>query len=167
MTCCALAFVGALVGYLTVSPEPEHFATSVFSFEIPPGWTCHREVTETICKIGAPPSDAIVIMAMKSRNKEDTLAAYEAHLRGPLPRADGRGDAHLISLRRISLGGMHWIEGRYEGSEVPNWETTYLAANTAEVGILITFSVHTNFRAQRAADLEKMARTIMVNQRGL
>jgi hypothetical protein len=104
---------------------------------------------------------------MKMRSRADTLDAYEAHLRGAIPRADGEGTSRLISVRRRRIGGLDWIEGRRDGSEVPGWETTYLAGNTADVGILITFSVHPRFRDARVPDLERMLETIVVNQSGL
>ncbi|MCX5512990.1 hypothetical protein C3941_02095 [Kaistia algarum] len=162
----AVVTAGAIVVGRTVVPPPlERFATSAFTFSLPHGWTCRREGTEFVCRIGSPPSDAIVILTMKYRNAQDTLTFYEDHLHDPLPRVDGQGVAQLNSLTRRHIGGIEWVEGRVEGSEVSGWETIYLAGNTAEIGMLITFSVHPRARETRLPDLETMATTLVVNQK--
>jgi hypothetical protein len=51
------------------------------------------------------------------------------------------------------------------GSEVPEYETTYLAGNTAEISLLVTFSVHKRYRAVRSEVLQSMMESIRFYQR--
>ncbi len=150
---------------LFVPTAPERFATAVYSFELAHGWKCTREGTEYVCSIGEPPLDAIIIAAMKYRGPTDTMSAYEEHLRSPRPAVGRDGMAELVSMRRQIIAGTEWIEGVLRDSEVHNYETTYLAANTAEIAILITFSVHERSRAVRYQDLRSMIESLVIYQR--
>lgn len=152
-TICGLG-IGA--AWLLAPAPPQRFATATFSFQPAPGWTCGRQVTEYVCRLGEPPSDAIVIMTMKYRSVQDTLAKYEEHLRTPMPAVGRRGYAEFISIERPIIGGSQWVEGVLRDSEVHNYDTTYLAGVTAEVGILFTLSVHASYRDIRAKDLRQM-----------
>lgn len=157
--------LGIGAAWLMVPPPPERFSTAAFSFDLPPGWSCIREVTENVCRLGKPPSDAIVIMTMKYRSAGDTMTSYEEHLRSPMPAVGREGNADLVSLRHVTIAGSEWVEGVLRDSEVHNYDTTYLAGNTAEVAILFTLSVHAKYREIRAADLRQMITSLVVYQR--
>jgi len=163
----AVTFCGLGIGaaWLLVPTPPERFATAAFSFDLAPGWSCMREATEYVCRLGKPPSDSVIIMAMKYRSADDILAKYEEHLRTPKPAVGGDGYAGIISIRRVTIAGSEWVEGILRNSEVHNYDTTYLAGNTAEVAILFTLSVHTKYRDIRAKDLRQMAESLVVYQR--
>jgi hypothetical protein len=164
LTAITICGLGIGAAWLLVPPAPQRFATAAFSFQPAPGWTCGREATEYVCRLGEPPSDAIVIMTMKYRSVDDTLAKYEEHLRAPMPAVGREGHAELISIRRSIIGGSQWVEGVLRDSEVHNYDTTYLAGITAEVGILFTLSVHANFRDVRAKDLRQMVQSLVIYQ---
>jgi hypothetical protein len=157
----ALAFGGA---WLLVPPPLERFATAAYSFEIARGWSCIREGTEFVCRRGQPPSDSIIIMTAKYRGPEDTMSMYEDHLRGPIPAVGREGNAELLSLKRVNLSGAEWVEGVLRDSEVAGYETTYLAALTAEVAMLVTFSIHEKFKTQRLLELRAMMDTLVIYQ---
>jgi hypothetical protein len=160
-----LVLLGLGGAWLFVPAPPKRFATAVYSFELAHGWKCVREGAEHVCDFGEPPSDAIIIAAMKYRGPMDTLAAYEEHLRSPRPAVGREGTAELVSLRRQRIGGTEWVEGIFRDSEVLNYETTYLAGITAEIAILVTFSVHKKYRAVRSRDLRAMMESLVVYQR--
>jgi hypothetical protein len=81
-------------------------------------------------------------------------------------KAVGRdGNAEFVSVERVTIGGKDWVEGVLIDSEVFNYETTYLATNTADAAILITFSVHKKFRAVRSEVLRRMMQSLVVYQR--
>ena len=160
-TICGLG-IGA--AWLLVGPAPQRFATAAFSFQLAPGWTCGREATEYVCHLGQPPFDAIVVMTMKYRSVDDSLAKYEEHLRAPMPAVGREGYAELISIGRPTIGGSKWVEGILRDSEIHNYDTTYLAGATAEVGILFTLSVHANYRDIRAKDLRQMVQSLVIYQ---
>ncbi|MER8522983.1 hypothetical protein [Mesorhizobium sp. M0220] len=161
----AIGGLGVGIAWLLIPVPPERFATDRFSFNLPRGWSCHREVTEYVCQLGKPPFDATVVLTMKYRAQTDTLASYEAHLREAMPAVGRGGNADLISLKRVTLAGSQWVEGVLRDSEVHNYYTTYLAGNTAEVAILVTFSVHERFRRAREPDLRSMIESLVIYQR--
>lgn len=166
ITLSAVGIGGLGVGaaWFIVPVPSERFATAAFSFAPAPGWSCMREVTEYVCRSGQPPSDAIVIMTMKHRSADDTLAKYEERLRSPMPAVGRDGYADLISLHHRIYAGTEWVEGVLRDSEVHNYDTTYLAGVTAEVAILFTMSVHAKFRDVRAKELRAMAESLVVYQ---
>ncbi len=158
----ALAFLAFGGAWMIVPSQERRFATSVYSFELVPGWTCDRQDTEYVCNIGSPPFDAIIVAAMKYRAADDTLEAYMNHLRGLVTEDQG---VRLISLRREFISGKEWVEGVLMNSEVRDYETTYLCTTTAEIALLITFSIHKDHR-MRSQDLAKMVGSLVVYQRG-
>ncbi len=115
VTICGLG-IGA--AWLLVPFPPERFATATFSFNLAPGWSCVREATEYVCRLSEPPSDSIIIMAMKYRAFDDTLAKYEEHLRTPRPAIGGGGQAEIISIRRVTIAG---LSGLRESSAAPRY----------------------------------------------
>jgi hypothetical protein len=64
----------------------------------------------------------------------------------------------------VTIAGSEWVEGVLRDSEVHNYDTTYLAGNTAEVAILFTLSVHAKYREVRANDLRQMIESLVVYQ---
>ena len=112
---------------------------------------------------------AIAVIALKERNTDDNLDAYEAHLRQPRPAAvpDGGSSplAEVRFVRRRVLGGNEWVEALHLGSELPNFETYYLGTTTAMLGILVTLSVHKDHSAAYIDQLTDMMGTLTVYQR--
>jgi hypothetical protein len=156
--------LGIGAAWLLVPTPPERFATAAFSFEMPPGWSCVREAKEYVCSFGKPPHDAIVIMVMKYRSADDTLKKYEEHLRTPKPAVGRDGYADVVFIKRRTIAGSEWVEGVLRDSEAHNYDTTYLAGNTAEVAILFTLSVHAEYRDVRSKDLRQMIKSLVVYQ---
>jgi hypothetical protein len=149
----ALAFGGA---WLFVPSPPGRFATAVYSFELARGWSCIREGTEFVCRTGQPPFDSNILMTSKYRGPQDTMSAYEDHLRAPMPAVGREGNAELLSIKRVNLSGAEWVEGVLRNSAVAGYDTTYLAAFTSEIAMLVTFSVHEKVKTQRLPELRAM-----------
>ncbi|WP_027520545.1 hypothetical protein [Bradyrhizobium sp. Ec3.3] len=164
LTALMICGLGIGAAWLLVPTPAVRFATAAFSFEMPAGWSCTREVTEYVCRLSEP-SDAIVIMTMKYRSADDTLVKYEEHLRTPMPAVGRDGHAELVSVGRRTIAGSEWVEGILRDSEAHNYDTTYLTGITAEVAILFTLSVHAKYREARAKDLRKMIESLVVYQR--
>jgi hypothetical protein len=80
-----LCGAGAGLAYLAVPKVPRKYATAIFSFAVPAGWTCRREGSEHVCDFGPPPFDSMVVLTMKYRGPNDNLEVYEDHLRNPNP----------------------------------------------------------------------------------
>lgn len=161
-----LCGAGAGLAYLLVPGAPKRYATTIFSLAVSPGWKCRREYRDHVCNFGQPPFDSIVVFTLKQRGPQDTLEAYEEHLRGPIAAAGKNGgQADFVSLRRVRIAGTEWVEGTRRNSEVANYETTYLAGITAESAVLFTFSVHEPATPDRRRQLRTMADSLIIYQR--
>ena len=141
-----------------VSPRRDIFRAAAFEFELAPGWWCELDGTEYVCSPpGKPPYSAIAVIAMKGRNEQDNLKAYEEHLRQPQKSGDSGKDEGKFSeiryVRRSVIASQEWVEALHAGSELPNFDTYYLATNTSYLGILVTMSVHKDQSKQYIAQL--------------
>jgi hypothetical protein len=169
-TVLLLAGAGYAITRVAVPPPPELFRAIAFEFELAPGWWCELDETEYVCTPpGKPPRPAIAVMAMKQRNAQDNLAAYEAHLRQPRNLEDDKSKparwSEIRSVGRRVIGHHEWVEGLHRGSEIANYDTYYLATATSYAGILVTLSVHRDYADTYIAQIQKMAGTLNVYQR--
>ena len=160
-----LAGAGWLAARLLASPPAKKFESSFLSFELPPGWTCSRSGTETVCETQKLHNDAIVILAVKYRGPQDTLANYEDHLKSPQSNARDKSlqsEVKFVNRRRIS--GQDWVEGLHFQSEVANYYTHYFATVTSHIGVLATFSVHKDFYEARLPEVTRMISSLVIYQ---
>ena len=168
-TLALLAVAGWSISQILTRPPLEKLRTAAFEMELAKGWSCDLQGTEWVCDPpGAAPRNAIAIMAMKRRGKEDTLDAYEAHLRQPQSTGatgkDGaRSTVEHVGRRRI--GGHEWVEALQFSSEVPDYHTYYAATVTSHLGVLVTLSAHDSVFEQRRRELEQMLGSLVIYQR--
>jgi hypothetical protein len=146
------------------------FRAAAFELDLAPGWWCEPDGTAHVCSPpGKPPYAATVIMAMKERNEEDNLKSYEEYLKQPKKISSSSGaESEFSKVRyvRISTIGEHqWVEAQHSGSELPNYDTYYLATNTSYLGIVVTMSVHKDYSKQYVDGLKDMIATLHIYQR--
>lgn len=188
VTAGILGGAGYAVSRWSVAPPRDVFRTGYFEFELSPGWWCELDGTEYVCTPpGKAPHSAIAIIALKERNNEDTLDAYEDHLRkqqatlaatpefrmlgtvkigqptAASPVVESAADINYV--RRRKLGDHTWIEALQLGSEIANFETYYLGTTTSGLGILVTLSVHKNQAAKYIGELDVMIASLQIYQR--
>lgn len=169
LTLAALAAVGLAMAKLIVATPREQFFTSYFEFDLAAGWSCGLEGTEYVCNPpGDPPRSAIAVIAMKERSQQDRLDAYETHLRAPQPVTNADGTSTMSEprfVRRTVLGGKEWVEALHLGSELPDYQTYYLATTTSNLGILVTMSVHRDRTDLFVKQLTEMMQALVIYQR--
>jgi hypothetical protein len=168
-TVAILAGAGYAISEIAVRQPRDPFRTGSFEFDLAPGWWCGREGAEYVCDPpGKPPFPAIAVIAIKERNRDDNLKAYEDHLRQPQPLANKTGNATLSTVsyvKRVKLGHADWIEALHLGSEVPNYNTYYLATVTSHLGILVTMSVHRDQQRKYVDQLNDMMNSLNLYQK--
>lgn len=163
-TIAALAGAAWLTSWLIApGPPPKRFITDIFELDLAPGWSCDLDETEYVCRKGRPPTASIAIIAMKRRNAEDNLDAYEDHLRHPQANPDGTVP-ELRSLKRRRLVNHEWVEGVQLSSEIANYVTVYLATTTSQVGVLATFSFHKDRETEERKDIDFMMSSLKIHQ---
>jgi hypothetical protein len=166
----ALTMLGGgawLAARALVGPPAERMRTSVFEFELAPGWACVREGTEHVCRKGSASREAVAIMTMKERGPTDTVGQYLEHLSTPQTVTDRQGrrwSSRVIRVQRLRLGGREWIVGRHHESEVRGYTTDYYAALTSHKAILVTFSVHQDHVEAFAPEFARMVASLKVFQ---
>jgi len=171
-TLAILIGAGYAITQIAVRQPRDPFRTGSFEFDLAPGWWCELEHMTYVCE---PPGDdsqkaaAVVVMAMKERNDQDNLQAYEEHLRKPKHWDGPTGGADILSevryVKRRRLGTVEWVEALHVGSEIQNYHTYYLATVTSYLGILVTMSVEKNQEAKYVRQLTEMMSTLNVYQR--
>jgi hypothetical protein len=170
VTLAVLVGAGLLITAFAVRTPRDPFRAGSFEFDLAPGWWCEFEDNAYVCSpAGKPPYSAIVVMAIKERNNNDTLAAYEKHLTEPQRQKNSRDGGEQSSevryVKRRILGEHEWVESLHVGSEVPDYETYYLGTVTSYLGILVTMSVHKDHTAEYIRQLDDMMSTLNVYQR--
>lgn len=161
----ALGGIGYGVTHLAAPTARDPFRTSFFEFDLAPGWVCQVSGTEYICTPpGKEPHDAIAVIALKERGRDDTLEVYEKILRAAKsPGAETSSPVRFVHRR--TLGPQEWVEGLREGSELAHFNTYYLATVTAHIGILVTMSAHRDREAEFVDALTEMMTTLNVYDR--
>ena len=164
LTNVGLGVVGLAAAWLFgTSPPQPRFITDIFEFSLAPGWSCDLDETEYACWKGKPPHPATVIISLKRRGPQDTLAAYEKHLRQP--NLNGKGpEPTLRSVEHKTLGGYEWVEGIHDSSEARNYVTIYLATVTSQVGVVATFSFHHDYEQAVRRDIDQMMSSLRIHQ---
>ena len=103
--------------------------------------------------------------------KLPTVGEFPArHVDQPTAEIDGAELATLrVSeiryVRRRMIANHEWVEALHAGSEVPNYDTYYLATITSDLGVLVTMSVHKDHSDKYIGQLNDMIATLNIYQR--
>ena len=138
-----LVALGGLIAWLIVPSPPKYHRTTFFEFALPQNWGCEQEGSETVCTSLQAEKQAIIIFAAKLRNQQDTLEDYHAYLSRPKTFISPEGEqltSAVLKLSQPMIAGINWVDSTHYQSELTHYHTRYLAANTAQLGVLITFS---------------------------
>lgn len=168
LTAFCLSGFGLAIAAILVTDPPTYYRTRFLEFSLPNAWDCDREGTETVCvPPGLEPHKAIIIFAAKYRGIDDSLQAYTQHLETPRVIAM-ENEVPVYSkvqyVRRAFIGGREWVDGLHIGSEVPGYNTRYLAGVTSHLGILVTFSAHVDNFEKYNTDFERSITNLVTQQ---
>jgi hypothetical protein len=169
-TLALFAVTGWSISSFVASRPPDKVRTPAFEMSLADGWSCDLDGTEWVCDPpGDPPRDAIAVMAIKYRNKDDTLEAYEAHLRQPqlVESKDGTVTSTVEEVGRRQIGGREWVESLHLSSELKGYVTYYAATITSHLGVLVTLSAEETVIDKRRRELEQMMNSLVIYQRGM
>jgi len=148
LSLCLLIATGVVIALMLIPTPPNYHRTKHFEFSLPDNWYCEESGRETLCNSTAKePHNAIIIFAVKYRNTEDNLQTYKTYLASDKEYQTPNGEiihSDVISVEEKQIGNYFWIDGLHFESEVPGYYTRYLATNTAQLGIVVTFSYHQN-----------------------
>lgn len=139
-----------LLASLTLATaQADEFRNSYLRFDLPQGWKCEVEETEFVCNpphVEGESVSATMILTAKQPGPDDSLIAFQKVL---AERAAGLGRASILKPpENVEIRGVTWIEAVLRGSEVPNYDTRYLATVKGGLAILFTFSAHRSYYAK-------------------
>lgn len=166
--------LGVVLALLLVftDAEAKPFSTQFMEFQLPNGWDCALEGSEWVCQSENQDrkKEAIIILAAKYRNEQDSLEQYQAHLRASktfqLPGGKTQvSEAKSTTLKEIN--SHRWVDALHLASEVPGFYTRYLATVKDTLGVAITFSVAKDHYDAYQDIFEKIIATLKVfDQKG-
>ena len=164
VTLAILVGAGRAISTVDVRSPPDPFRTGSFEFDLAPGWWCVGVGIEYVCTPPGSLRAAIVVIAIKNRNDQENLHAYEEQFSRPQTPA---GDAKEVGepsgaryVKRRMLGSTEWVEALQTGSEVSAYDTYYLGTVTSRNSIWVTMSVHKYYELNYISALSAMMSTL-------
>ncbi|MBT3979909.1 MAG: hypothetical protein HOE90_01070 [Bacteriovoracaceae bacterium] len=145
----------------------KRFTSQFCEFELPPGWECSLEGSEWVCQSANKDRkrEAIIILAAKTRGKQDSLDQYQAYLKNRKTYSLPGGKTQVSEPKYVkskSISGQQWIDALHLASEVPGFYTRYLATVKESLGVAVTFSVAKDHYSSYQAVFEKVVQTLRV-----
>lgn len=145
----------------------KQFSTQFMEFQLPNGWDCALEGSEWVCQSDNKDRkrEAIIILAAKSRNENDTLEQYQAHLKAPKSFQLPGGKTQISepkSVKITDVNNQKWVDSLHLASEVPGFYTRYLATVKDTLGVAITFSVGKDYYDAYKDIFDKIVATLKV-----
>ncbi len=166
-TALSRAFLLLMIGVLApYSLQAKTFRNAYISFEIGEKWNCKPEQTEWICRTNDPGlAEAIIILTAKEVGPQDSLAAYEAHLKTPrtiMTRSGQTVQSTIYRVEQRKIANHPWVDGMHFSSEVWNYYTRYLATIKERIAVLVTFSAHKLHYTKYSADFFRSIESLRV-----
>jgi hypothetical protein len=166
VTLAILVGAGRAISTVDVPSPPDPFRAESFEFDLAPGWWCVGVGVEYVCTPPGSLRAAIVVIAIKNRNDQEDLRAYEEQLSQPQTPAGYAKEIGEPSraryVKRRMLGSMEWVEALHTGSEVSAYDTYYLGTVTSRCSIRVTMSVHKYYELNYITALSTMMGTLNV-----
>lgn len=148
------------------SLQAKTFRNAYVSFEIGEKWNCKPEQTEWVCRTTDPGlAEAIIILTAKEVGPQDSLAAYEAHLKTQRTIVTRTGQTVQSTIYRVEqrkIANHPWVDGMHFSSEVWNYYTRYLATIKERIAVLVTFSAHKLHYTKYSADFFRAIESLRV-----
>jgi hypothetical protein len=157
--------IGAL--FLAAPAHAAKFANQFTEFELPPQWQCNLEGAEWVCQStnDAKKRDAIIVLAAKLKGDQDSLDQYLAYLKAAKTYTSVQGKPVKSEPKYAetkNLNGHPWVDAMHLESEIPGFNTRYLATVKQDIGVLVTYSVNKNKWKDYINDFENMVKTLKV-----
>lgn len=143
------------------------FASQYCEFELPPGWECVLEGTEWLCMSNNKERqrEAIIILAAKIRDGEDTLANYQAYLKKTKTFTLPGGKTQVSEPKYVKMTTIkdhQWVDAMHLASEAPGFYTRYLTTIKEDIGVGVTLSVAKDFYDSYQPVFDQIVKTLIV-----
>ena len=143
------------------------FASQYCEFELPPGWECVLEGTEWLCMSNNKERqrEAIIILAAKIRDSEDTLSSYQAYLKKTKTFTLPGGKTQVSEAKYVKMSTIkehQWVDAMHLASEAPGFYTRYLTTIKEDIGVGVTLSVAKDFYDSYQPVFDQIVKTLRV-----
>lgn len=159
-----LAMIACLFSMPTFASK---FANQYCEFELPPGWECVLEGTEWLCMSNNKERqrEAIIILAAKIRDGQDTLANYQAYLKRTKTFTLPGGKTQVSEAKYVKMTAIkehQWVDAMHLASEAPGFYTRYLTTIKEDIGVGVTLSVAKDFYDSYQPVFDQIVKTLRV-----
>ena len=103
------------------------------------------------------------ILTFKKAGKKDNLNNFSRILKKPkqiVTQNGNRISSKLVSLKKVKINNMPWIDAQHLGSELSHYYTRYLATVNGEVAVVITMSSHKLYYSRYTSDFFQAIKSI-------
>lgn len=162
-----LIILSAALLALSMQVQAAKFASQYCEFELPPGWECVLEGTEWLCMSNNKERqrEAIIILAAKIRDGQDTLANYQAYLKKTKTFTLPGGKTQVSEAKYVKMTSIkdhQWVDAMHLASEAPGFYTRYLTTIKEDIGVGVTLSVAKDFYDSYQPVFDQIVKTLRV-----
>lgn len=135
------------------------FSSQAIEFRLPDKWECQNEGEQWTCQSTKEEKKRDAMLVVHINVKKTGKAAtpnFLEELSKPKKIYGASGEAIVSELRfakEIRINDYPWVESLYYQSELPDFNTRYLAATSTDINFFLAFS----FRADKASEYTPMA----------
>lgn len=135
--------IAVLLG--SINSWAKTFKNSYISFEMPANWSCTQDGAAWTCNPAnaIEEREAIIVLTAKIAGPGETMASFKDYLSKRKSVLTKSGNAILstvLKTQNTRIDGQNWVESVHLNSEVPGFQTTYLATVKNKLAILVSLS---------------------------
>lgn len=142
----SVSFVLLAAAALASTAFAAKFANPFTEFELPPQWGCNLEGAEWVCQSSndSKKGEAVMIVLAKMKGSDDSIESYMTYLKSAKSYNGPGGKpakSEALYAKSINVNDQQWVDAAHKDSELPGFNTRYLATVKQDIGVLISFSV--------------------------
>jgi hypothetical protein len=157
-----------LILMIATTARAKSFQNAYASFDLPDNWHCGQEGVAWICtpSSAVDTREALIVITAKVAGPEDTLPSFMNYLNRPKSLAT-RGKLPTLSQplgsNQIRVAGLEWVQSSHYASEVPGFNTTYLATVKDQLAVLLSFSSDQEKKQKYGPIFQRAIQTIKID----
>jgi hypothetical protein len=140
------------------------FENSYLNITLPDSWACSLSGDAWICLSNEPAiaKNAVIVITAKVAAPEDNLPAFLTQLkRSKMMNVGGTPTpSKVLSAQYRAAAGTQWVQAEQLGSEIPDFDTLYLATVKDRLSIQLSFSAERTHLAALRPVFEKSIQSL-------
>ena len=133
--------------FLSISSQAKVLETSYLTTQVPDDWNCRLTQQQWVCRSETKGYDTRVVASFSAKQAlpEESIENFLGHFKSPksIISKTGRSvTSKIISVKKVDVNKVTWVEAIHFESEVPNYYTHYMVTVHGGMAILLHFSAH-------------------------